>query len=206
MKNKMYKAKACTVIPNGVAMSLYAVPQQKEPIFTFVNVARLEYVKQQSLVIDAISRLKAAGRQCQLWLIGAGEDEEQLRKQAAALNVTGEVVFWGRRDDVPTMLARSHCFVLSSKWEGLPMSVIEAAAASLPVISTPVGSIPDFFSQEMISYATIDTLAAQMEDMLLHYDKYTVRAQSTLEFAKANFDINVVAQRHFEIYQKVSRK
>jgi glycosyltransferase involved in cell wall biosynthesis len=74
---------------------------------------------------------------------GDGELEDELRAQAASLGVSEQVVFAGFRRDVPRLLAASDVLLLPSEDECLPLVILEAMAARLPVIATDVGGISE---------------------------------------------------------------
>lgn len=77
----------------------------------------------------------------QLLIVGGGKDEVMLKKMANDLGVN--VIFLGNRKDVPEILSVMDVFVLSSLYEGLPVSLLEAMACALPVVVTRVGGIPE---------------------------------------------------------------
>lgn len=76
-------------------------------------------------------------------LIGDGGERTRLEAITAELGLSRIVLFLGRRNDVPSVLACSDLFVLPSWAEGLPNSVLEAMAAGLPIVATRVGGIPE---------------------------------------------------------------
>jgi glycosyltransferase involved in cell wall biosynthesis len=102
--------------------------------FLLGTVGRLSAVKNQALMIRAAAPL--LGPSCRLLLVGDGPER-------AALEALGGrwVHFTGARSDVPEILAALDAFVLSSDTEGLPLSLLEAMAAELPVVCTDVGGI-----------------------------------------------------------------
>ncbi|MCU0633445.1 MAG: glycosyltransferase [Gemmatimonadaceae bacterium] len=102
-------------------------------------VARLEAVKNHDVLLAAWARIAAPGRE--LWLVGDGPLRREVAARAAAVGATVRML--GARSDVPAILQASDVFVLASRYEGLPMSVLEAAAAGLPVVATAVGGIPE---------------------------------------------------------------
>jgi glycosyltransferase involved in cell wall biosynthesis len=75
--------------------------------------------------------------------IGEGELREPLQAQVQALGLQGTVVFAGLRRDVPRLLAALDVMVMPSRWEGLPMALLEAMACARAVVATRVGGIPD---------------------------------------------------------------
>jgi glycosyltransferase involved in cell wall biosynthesis len=111
-----------------------------------LEVGRLCAVKGQR---DAIAALPLLGR-ADVTLLLAGEDIEgggayldALERQASQLGVRDRVRFLGRRDDVPALLAAADALVLPSWQEGLPLVVLEAMAAGVPVVATSVGGTPE---------------------------------------------------------------
>ena len=73
-------------------------------------------------------------------IVGDGPDLNSLRNQS---KLTDRVLFLGRRDDVPNLLAASNAFILPSRWEGMPNVVLEAMAAGLPVVATQVEGVSE---------------------------------------------------------------
>jgi glycosyltransferase involved in cell wall biosynthesis len=106
-------------------------------------VGRLAPLKGIEYLLDAWVSVVAAAPDAVLVIVGSGELEAELRARATTLAIAGSVVFAGFRTDVPALLARAHAFVLSSLWEGLPMSVVEAMAAHRPVVATAAGGTSD---------------------------------------------------------------
>jgi glycosyltransferase involved in cell wall biosynthesis len=83
---------------------------------------------------------------------GGGPILQHLSDHAAELGVGDRVSFLGSRDDVPRLLRGSDLFVLSSAWEGLPITVLEAMAAGVPCVSTAVGGVPEVIRDGVNGY------------------------------------------------------
>lgn len=79
----------------------------------------------------------------ELDFVGTGPDWEESKTLAKDLNIDDRVTFLGDRLDVPGLLARSQIFVLSTHYEGAPISILEAMRCGLPVIATNVNGIPE---------------------------------------------------------------
>jgi glycosyltransferase involved in cell wall biosynthesis len=101
------------------------------------NVARLAEQKGQRYLLEAAAELPEA----RFAIVGDGELRDELERHTAELGLDENVLFTGARDDVPDLLASFAVFAFPSLFEGLCLAVIEAQAAGVPVVATPVGGI-----------------------------------------------------------------
>jgi len=107
------------------------------------TVARLVAAKRLDCLLEAARVVCEAVPQARFLIIGDGPLREELEGQAMQLGLAPEHVrFLGNRQDVTDFLSALDIFVLSSEREGLPVSLLEAMAASRPVVATRVGGIP----------------------------------------------------------------
>jgi glycosyltransferase involved in cell wall biosynthesis len=107
------------------------------------SVARLEPQKNPVGAIDAF----AATPRGRLLMVGDGTLRAAAEKRAVERGVAERVRFLGIRADIPELLAAADVFLLASHWEGNPMAAMEAMAAGLPVVATPVGGLPGVLGQ-----------------------------------------------------------
>jgi glycosyltransferase involved in cell wall biosynthesis len=105
------------------------------------NVARLEPQKRQDVLIEAFARVRGSHPDARLALVGDGSSRPALESLAQTAGVAEAVIFAGERDDVPRWLASADVFALTSSFEGLCYAVLEAQAAGVPVVATPVGGV-----------------------------------------------------------------
>ncbi len=103
-----------------------------------VRIGRLDYYKGNQILLPALA---ACDTDAHLLLVGDGPERHALETQARELGLNGRVICTGYRDDVGELLGAADLFVISSLQEGLPMVLLEAMAARVPVISTNVGAI-----------------------------------------------------------------
>lgn len=103
------------------------------------HVANMYARKAQDQLLQAFSLTKRSVPNSKLLMVGSGPLYTELRSLAKSLHIDDDVVFAGVRDDVPDLLAASDVFALSSHHEGLPITILEAMAAGLPVVTTDVG-------------------------------------------------------------------
>jgi glycosyltransferase involved in cell wall biosynthesis len=143
-------------INNGIEINNYYRKPHK--IFTFINVSRQDENKNQSLILRAFTRLYMENTSCpmKLFLVGDGVTHNLLKETAKKLKIESLVNFTGYVDSAAEYLAISDVYVSSSHREGLPLSVLEAMAAKLPVIATDVGGMSDLARENGILIADDD--------------------------------------------------
>jgi glycosyltransferase involved in cell wall biosynthesis len=106
-------------------------------------VARLSHQKGIAFLIESTPALLAGVPDAHVVLVGDGPLRAELEQQAVALGVRDRIHFVGRQEDIPSWLAAMDVFVLPSLFEGLPLSILEAMAAGLPVVATAVDGTPE---------------------------------------------------------------
>ena len=111
--------------------------------FLVLTVGRLQEPKGHVFLLEAIPAVLESFPNTVFAFAGEGQLREDLESKARSLDITAAVHFLGNRPDIPSLLGVSDCFVLPSIWEGLPIALLEAMAAGLPVVATKVGGIEE---------------------------------------------------------------
>jgi glycosyltransferase involved in cell wall biosynthesis len=131
------------VVPLGIDVERFAsavpAPAANGPVVG--NVARLAPQKGQRVLLEAAPLVLRRHPEMRFVLVGDGELRAELELQARRLGIADRVVFTGTRTDVPELLASFSVFALPSYFEGFCYAVIEAQAAGVPVVATPVGGV-----------------------------------------------------------------
>lgn len=122
--------------------------------------------KDHANLLTAFEQVLALAPQSRLVMVGSGPLEAATHELAAQLGVTPAVVFAGKRSDVPELLSAFDVFTMSSKFEGLPIAMLEAMATGIPVVATSVGGIPEAITHEhtglLVEPERSDQLAAAL--------------------------------------------
>lgn len=129
------------IVHCGVDPDAYPVRSHTGPVRRLLSVARLDIVKGYGVLLEALAGLS----DIELLLVGDGPDRKALEARAADLGVADRVTFAGYRApaEVATMLGTADVFVLPSFAEGVPVSLMEAMAAGVPVVATQVGGVSE---------------------------------------------------------------
>lgn len=130
-------------IPNGIDVEEFRPADRPGPLRRLVTVARLRPEKGHDTLIDAVPAILRAFPDVTLTIVGDGPMAPALASRVAELGLGDRVHFEGHRDDVAAALREHDVFVLPSRSEAFPNSVIEAMATGLPVVASEVGGIPE---------------------------------------------------------------
>lgn len=103
-----------------------------------IMVARLHEAKGHQTALEAMARMQ---RPATLWCVGDGPLRSVLERQALALGLRGRVAWLGEREDVPALLGASDVFLLPSRSEGLPLTLLEAMAARRACVASDIGPV-----------------------------------------------------------------
>lgn len=156
------RAEQFRVIPLGLDLSSFAEPEKRRQSFRdelavsdsailIGVVGRLTEIKNHELLLQAIAKFKATPRNegalVKFVVIGDGNLRSALEKTAATLGLKDDVIFAGSRRDPENFYSGLDAVALTSKNEGTPLTLIEAMANGLPVISTAVGGVVDLLGE-----------------------------------------------------------
>ena len=195
---------AFTVIPNGMPCPDLSVPKvvSKCRAFLVGHVGQLHHGKGWRLLLEAVDRLRQDGRDIQLVLAGKGQDAELAREEA--LKRDGYVHFLGVVQNASEcLIPQLDALVLATWSEGMPMSIIEAFAAGVPVLATPVGGIPEMLEDNVNGFLVErnpDSIAKKL--CLLQGDpELVVRLkEGAMQTFKSKFEISRVVAQYEQLY------
>jgi glycosyltransferase involved in cell wall biosynthesis len=196
------------VIINGTRLDAYRTrPARPEPArpdpsrLRLGTVGRLVPVKGHSYLLDAFAEVHRALPHATLDIVGYGPLEAELRHQARDLPVT----FLGARDDVPDQLASYDLFVFSSLSEGLPMTILEAMAAGLPIASTRVGGIPEVAPEGEIAWYAPPADAPALARAILDAARSNLSAagQRARQLAFDHYSLETMQRQYESLYRSL---
>jgi glycosyltransferase involved in cell wall biosynthesis len=171
----------------------------------FVSVARLDDQKNHASLISAFSSLNRDD--WRLILVGDGPRRVTLIELVSSLELTANIVFLGRRNDVDDILSLANCFVLCSNWEGFPISIIEAMRSGLPVISSNVGGVSEAVSHLdsglLVQPSDTEGLASAIRFIMDNPALSIEFGARGLHIYRGSFTIEKMWSRTLEVYNEV---
>ncbi|KUJ63728.1 hypothetical protein AR687_00640 [Flavobacteriaceae bacterium CRH] len=201
MWKNIYKKNAY-VIPNGIDVSKYETNVKKNEIFTFLCIGRIEPVKNHKFLVDIAVRLEKEF-DFEIHIVGEGFLKQELIDYIVEKNVKSKFKLLGYRKDINIICNRSHVFILPSLWEGLPISLLEAAASGIPVISTAVGSIPELIDENSGYLTDLDFLYDKMKLTYYNYNEALKKAGLLKRKIKEKYSLTFVVDEHIRVYKKL---
>ncbi len=199
------------LVPNAVNTAYFSKPisseilneKRKELGLTEKNIALVttsRLVKKNSLdtVIHALPFLS---EEVVFVIFGIGPEEENLKAECARLGVSSRVIFKGQisHEVMPTYLKACDIFIRPSRSEGMGNSFIEAMAAGLPIIGTPVGGIPDFLIDKqtgfMVEVDNPKSIAEVVKKIVANESLRINVCNKAKEVASLHYDWNLIANR-----------
>lgn len=211
----------CRVVWNCIPTELYGSPQVPREVWRakqgfleddilFICVARFATQKNHALMISAFARGPAANPKAHLVLAGQGVLRAELQVHVNELGLTNRVHFLGLRRDIPDVLGAADIFVLSSDYEGNPLSVIEAMAAGLPVVSTAVGGVPELLQNGkegfIVQPGRVEEFSEAMVTLLNDSTLRRTMGTAAAVRARENFDVSAMVRAYEELYDEIPAK
>lgn len=209
---ELQKSKHFKLINNAIDVSAYLydpkVRDEKrkelgwENHWIIGNVGRLHFQKNQKFLIEAFSSIAKKYPNALLVLVGQGEDEAMLKDKVRELNLENQVQFLGIRKDIPSLLQAMDVFAFPSLFEGQPLALLEAQAASLPVLAAKEGIPLDSKITKNLEFIPLKNgPEAWAEEIEKRYGKDR-KIISKNEFAASGYEIETEAKKMEQFFLK----
>lgn len=200
-----------TIIPNGIEtdkfiFNEYARKNIREELkiedkFVIGHVGRFAYPKNHEFLIDIFKAIHDKKPNSVLVLVGDGELRNEIENKCRRLGMNDCVIFTGTRLDIPDILQALDVFVMPSRYEGLPVTLVEAQAVGLPcVISNRITS--EIELTNLVKFVQLDSSINQWRDEIITKEKTNDRKRYSGIIKKSKFDISEVCKNLQEVYMK----
>ena len=189
-------------VNQDIVLNSLEIPPER---FIYGTVGRLHHLKGIDLLLRAFKVVSACSEQALLLIVGSGPEEHALKALARELGLEDRVVFTGYREDVYNLFQVMDVFVLASRWEGLPMVLMEAMSRSLPVVATDVGGVRELVRPGetglLVNSGDVAELAEKMIFLYRQRGFAVALATSGFELIRGRFDITKQVKRIEKLYQ-----
>jgi glycosyltransferase involved in cell wall biosynthesis len=190
------------VIKNSVNVSAVPIENKNHNSIEeikFLLLGRLETQKNPVDLIHLFSKMK--NKKSRLIIAGDGYLRGDVERAIMECALQDRVVLLGVVNDVPNLLANVDCLVMPSLWEGLPMVILEAGARSLPVISTPVGSIPELLSDDCGYLCDTSEFTETLDFVASNLQQAKLRGENLYHKVQAEYSLVNMMKKHLEVYR-----
>ena len=173
----------------------------EEDVTVFMHVGRLHEAKNHIFLLHVFAMLIKEIPNSMLLLVGDGELSSEIEKQIEQLNLKSYVKMLGARTDIPDILNAADVFLFPSKWEGLPVTVVEAQASGLPcLVSDKITK--EVGISELVKFLPIDKGTQVWIDAIKETD--LTRKNVIDKIIQAGFDIKKSVEWLTKFYEEIN--
>lgn len=200
------------VLPNVIDIQVFDAAQREtdsvigfQPDQTILFVGRLVPIKRIDRALHAFSIAVRQLPNLQFVIVGDGPEQDKLEHLSQELKIHEQVHFLGRRTDIPAVLQCAGMLVLCSDQEGFPNVILEAMAARLPVVSTPVGDAPqivvDGETGFVVDFSDNDQMADTFIRLMKQPELRSSFGQRARERVERLYSSQVLGKMLLEVYR-----
>ena len=176
-------------------------------MFVVGSVGRLSEQKGMEYFIKAIPTVIKSKQKVRFVIAGSGEDETKLRKLSRKLAVERYLIFLGYRSDIQNLMSQFDLVVLSSLWEGLPLTPIEAFSVGKTIVATAVDGTVEIVRDGVNGYTVEpknpEQLAEKIKYLLDNPEVKAIFEEHAKEQYHNKFSFEWLTQRYLEFYKSV---
>jgi glycosyltransferase involved in cell wall biosynthesis len=206
--------KRIRVIPNGVDVDQVKPITNRDalraelglPLGSFVvgSAGRLSHEKNFNDLLTAVARSRQTGCRPHLAIFGEGAERPALERLTSELGLQDSVTFLGWRTELPRLLGALDVFALCSNAEGLPLAVLEAMAAGLPAVCTPVGDNPILVQNDLTGFlfpiGDVDVLTGHLRRLELEPELRSRLGARARKLMEEKYSRVTMIDRYVEAY------
>lgn len=209
------------VIANGIDLKRIGQADRKgarrelgigDDRFVIGTVSRLSPPKDPAALVESFAALcrRLPGAPLCLLVVGDGGLRQGLEKLAAGRGLSERVVFTGARADAPRLMAAMDLFALSSLSEGMPVTVLEAMAARLPVVASAVGALPEMVEDNatgfLVPAGDAGSMATALEILATDHSLAARFAAAGRSRVEIRFNSGIMVEKYTQLYLSQAQK
>jgi glycosyltransferase involved in cell wall biosynthesis len=177
--------------------------------FTLLFVGRLEPIKNHGLLLNSFREALKAMPELRLWMVGDGSERKALENHAVDLGISAQVTFWGQQLDVAPFFTAADVFIMSSRSEGLPVSLLQGFSLGLPAIVTDVGGMAEVVRLSQAGTIVSATDPHAMAEAIVHLATNNADRErlstNAVESFQARFSLQTMVAAYMDLYQDTPR-
>lgn len=204
--SNIYKKTPAKTIYNGIILD--KLDEKKEKKYDLICVARFSKQKNHMLLLKAFNIIQRKYSTLTLLLVGEGELMESA-KEYVEISKLKNVIFYGQTDDVKSLMAESRVFVLSSLYEGNPISILEAMNYGLPIVAPCVGGIPDVVKNMrngiLFHVNKLEDFVKSLESLIENKELYDFLSKNNFNDIQ-KFSIKFCGEKYFDFFKTISHQ
>jgi glycosyltransferase involved in cell wall biosynthesis len=173
-------------------------------------IGRIVTAKGLEYLLDALPYLKGEFKSIKLLIVGEGSLVEELKERAKKNNIFDNILFTGKRRDIPEILASINIFVMPSIAEGFPNALLEAMAMGKPIVTTEVGGIPEIvknkFNGLLVPPRDTVSLSKAIKELISNDQLAAKLGQAASNLVHDNLSIKAIAQKWQSLYLSILKE
>ncbi|MBQ8797849.1 MAG: glycosyltransferase family 4 protein [Oscillospiraceae bacterium] len=195
----------CVCVNNGIDLDRFS--RKPHDGFTLIHVGRQDENKNQAALIRCFARLHEKHPNTKLLLLGDGPLHEKLVAQVTELGLTDTVILTGNIPNTEDYYAVSDLYVQCSHREAMPLSVLEAMAAGMPIVSTDVGGLSDVVQDNgiLVPDNNEDALYDAIEKIYEQSEEETAKMCAASGRIVENYSSKAMARAYENIYSEMCK-
>lgn len=211
---KFYGFKPLSIIENGCRL-LQKTPRycdvvdeistlkKNDKTKVFLNIARFFEQKNHELLIDSFNSLIEEGNDVLLLIIGSSPDAQRRLHLESMIKDKSRIKFLGAKHNVQDYLFATEYFCLSSSWEGLPITILEAGLCGSYTISTPVGGVPDVIDDVNIGVLSTDLTLKSYLEALKKAMEVNTNSECIRDYMSNKYTMSICAEKYINAFKEV---
>lgn len=194
-----------TPVYNGVPCAAKRKAETYEPTFKYCIIARLTIQKGIDILIEAMSKMShELLKAIQVDIYGEGEEKESILKMIEQYNLGHSVKYCGTTNNPSDIVIHYDALLMPSRYEGLPLTMLEAMSTGTPVATHNVGCVEEFIQHDQNSWMINEhySWAKFFEEALKNNAKYHRVSQEALNTYLSNFSEEKMVEGYLSVYRK----
>jgi glycosyltransferase involved in cell wall biosynthesis len=174
--------------------------------FYLLSVGRLVYQKAHTILLQAMPQVLKKFPGAKLGICGDGILRSDLQSQIKELHLIDSVFLLGKWDSVTEFLKMADLFVLPSRWEGLPIALLEAMSAGLPIVATRVEGVDEVVKHGehglLVSVENVDGLAEAILQLLGNSQLRSAMAMAAKAYVLEHYTEDLMCEQYLKVMKK----